>query len=323
MFDGARAGEILAAIRPFKGVMIPYGVLKDLTGWIDKDLYLILIERVTAEVVDEQGRRIGIVRGEIQDGGCKQAIPIYPRDLITSFIPGEYDEDDIVKGIEQLVDYGRICVRRQDGGYVIGVFNCMKMESSPTQVVQKRPGDWEDFFWGPVNAAKQVWNDRRHYSIKTPTFPQGSELDHYKAWIDGAMSSWTAASGVIVKDKRRAVLLKEGRLLGEGVGMSKRAAVHAAIVQVFEYLLSRSPGHVVIHGECKDVLDHLNREVCIGNAEYFSTHLEARELLGHLRGLGWQVELVRICRKPNEECRELAIRTLVDAGMPVVRGRDW
>src|ERR1035438_3967085 len=127
-----RVDDILGAIRPFKGVMIPYGLFKDLTGWIDKDLYFTLIEGVTAEIVDDEGRRIGIVGGLIQDGGCKQAIPIYPRDLTTpdsSCVPTKYDEDEIVEGIEHLVDYGRICVRPEDGGYVIGVFNSVKLES--------------------------------------------------------------------------------------------------------------------------------------------------------------------------------------------------
>jgi hypothetical protein len=44
-------------------------------------------------------------------------------------------------------------------------------------------------------------------------------------------------------------LLKEGRLLGKGNGMSHKVAGYAAIMRVFEYLLSRSPGHVVIHGD--------------------------------------------------------------------------
>jgi hypothetical protein len=131
MHYNTRTHEILRAIQPFKGAMIPYGVLNDLTREADRDVYFTLIEGVTVEVVDHDGRRVGIVGGEIEDGGCKRAFPIYPRDLITP-APSycwEYDEDDIVKGIERLVNFGRICVRPQDGGYILGVFNCAKLES--------------------------------------------------------------------------------------------------------------------------------------------------------------------------------------------------
>lgn len=134
--------ELLRAIRPYKGVIIPYSMDEIATrGMGLEDLYVAFIDRVTVEIIDidNEGRRIGIVGGEIQDGGCRRAVPIYLRDLINcKDVPRVRNEGHLMELIELLVDCGRICVRPQNGGYVIGVFNCMKFESCPTRVVQMR-----------------------------------------------------------------------------------------------------------------------------------------------------------------------------------------
>src|ERR1035438_6486239 len=167
--DFNKERELLRSIRPYKNVMIPYSVLYFDTG----RLYPALIDRVSVEIVDDDGRRIGIVEGEIQDDYCKQAVPIYSRDLPTADCPTPWEgnEDPFDMAIRLLVDCGRICVRPQDGGYIIGVFNCMKFESCPTKVVQKRPGEWDDFFQEVVISVKDCGDNRRDYSSLPPYLP--------------------------------------------------------------------------------------------------------------------------------------------------------
>jgi hypothetical protein len=177
--------ELLGAIQPYKDVMIPYSMQKlSDVGMGLEYLYAALIDSVSVEIVDDDGRRIGIVRGESQDGDCKRADLIYPRELITPDNPvihWRHDKGDIAKGIELLVDCGRICVRPQGRGYVVGVFNCMKFESCPTRVVQKRSGEWDDFFLREVViSAKDYWSDMEddaiEYSTSTPALPLPSMI---------------------------------------------------------------------------------------------------------------------------------------------------
>jgi hypothetical protein len=176
--------ELLRTIQPYKDVMIPYSVKEDDMGTITKDVYAAFIDRVTVEVIDNEGRRIGIVGGVIEDGGCTRAVPIYPRDFITSGEPIArlvWNKGQIADAIELLVDYGRICVRPQGRSYVVGVFNCMKFDSCPTRVVQKRPGDWDDFFLRElVISAKDYWSEIDaedfKYSTSTPGLPLPSMI---------------------------------------------------------------------------------------------------------------------------------------------------
>jgi len=54
-------------------------------------------------------------------------------------------------------------------------------------------------------------------------------MNDYIAWFDGAREpvnpGGTATSGVIVKGKDGTVLLKEGRLVGKGEGMSNNTSL--------------------------------------------------------------------------------------------------
>jgi len=87
------------------------------------------------------------------------------------------------------------------------------------------------------------------------TDERGARND-YVAWFDGACEpinpGGTATSGAIVKDNEGTVLLAEGRLVGKGEGMSNNVAEYAAIIRVFEYLISRPPGHVMVYAERGD-----------------------------------------------------------------------
>ncbi len=144
-------------------------------------------------------------------------------------------------------------------------------------------------------------------------------MNDYVAWFDGACEpvnpGGTATSGAIVKDKEGSVLLEEGRLVGKGGGMSNNVAEYAAIIRVFKYLISRSPGHVIVHGDSKLVINQLNGKWAARKGLYYPTYLEARELLCRLRSLGWQIDLAWIPRTQNEECDALSRGALEEAGV--------
>jgi ribonuclease HI len=73
------------------------------------------------------------------------------------------------------------------------------------------------------------------------------------AWFDGSCGpvnpGGTAASGAIVKDTDGNVLLEESRPVGKGEGMSNDVAEYAGMIRVFDYLMSCSPRHVMVHGD--------------------------------------------------------------------------
>ena len=144
-------------------------------------------------------------------------------------------------------------------------------------------------------------------------------MNEYVAWFDGACEpvnpGGTATSGAIIKDKEGNVLLEEGCRVRKGEGMSNNLAEYAAIIRVFEYLMSRSPGHVIVHGDSNLVINQLNGKWAARKGLYYSTYLEARELLYRLRSLGWQIDLLWIPRTQNEECDALSRGALEEAGV--------
>jgi ribonuclease HI len=144
-------------------------------------------------------------------------------------------------------------------------------------------------------------------------------MNDYVAWFDGACGpvnpGGTATSGAIVKDKEGTVLLEEGRLVGKGEEMSNNLAEYAAVIRVFNYILSRSPGHVIVHGDSKLVINQLNGKWRVHKGLYRSVAFEAQQMLGHLRNMGWQVDLQWIPRVRNEECDALSKRPVEDVGV--------
>jgi ribonuclease HI len=142
-------------------------------------------------------------------------------------------------------------------------------------------------------------------------------MNEYVAWFDGACEpvnpGGTAVSGAIVKAKEGTVLLEEGRLVGNGEGMSNNVAEYAAIIRVFEYLIPCPPSHVIVRGDSSLVINQLSGKWAARKGLYYSTCLEARELLCRLRSSGGQVELHWIPRAQNEECDALSRGTLAEA----------
>ncbi len=144
-------------------------------------------------------------------------------------------------------------------------------------------------------------------------------MNDYLAWFDGSCGpvnpGGTAASGAIVKNKGGNVLLKETRLVGEGGAMSNNVAEYAGIIRVFQFLSSCSPGHAIVHGDSRLVINQLNDKWGVHKGLYYSTYFEARKLLSQLRTLGWQIELLWIARTQNEECDSLSRAVLAKTGV--------
>ena len=91
--------------------------------------------------------------------------------------------------------------------------------------------------------------------------------------------------------------------------MSNNVAEYAGVLHVLKYLASRLPGRVTIHGDSKLVINQLNGKWRIRKGLYLSIAMEAKELLAHLKGLGWQINLCWIPRAQNEECDALSKKT--------------
>ena len=142
---------------------------------------------------------------------------------------------------------------------------------------------------------------------------EGVGMTKHLAWFDGACEpvnpGGTATFGVAVRDGNGTVLLKEHGLVGNGSGMSNNVAEYAGVLHVLKYLASRPPGRVTIHGDSNLVINQLNGKWGIRKGLYRSIALEAKELLAHLKGLGWQITCCWIPRAQNEECDTLSKKT--------------
>ena len=130
------------------------------------------------------------------------------------------------------------------------------------------------------------------------------EDNEYNAWFDGACGpvnpGGTATYGVMIKDQDGTVLVWEHGFVGEGSAMSNNLAEYAGVLHVLKYLRSRPPGRVIIHGDSKLVINQLNGKWRIRKGLYLSIAMEAKELLAHLKGLGWQINF---CWIPRDKTR--------------------
>ena len=118
-------------------------------------------------------------------------------------------------------------------------------------------------------------------------------MNDYLAWFDGACGpvnpGGTATFGAVVRNGNGTVLLKEHGLVGNGSTMSNNVAEYAGVLQVLKYLAPRPPGRVTIHGDSNLVINQLNGRWRIRKGLYLSIAMEAKELLAHLKGLGWEI----------------------------------
>ena len=146
------------------------------------------------------------------------------------------------------------------------------------------------------------------------------EDNEYNAWFDGACGpinpGGTATYGIMVKDQDGTVLLKEHGLVGQGSAMSNNLAEYAGVLQILKYLSYRPLGRVTIHGDSKLVINQLNGRWRIRKGLYLSIAVEAKELLAHLKGLGWQITCCWIPRERNKECDALSKKGCHTAGKP-------
>jgi len=116
----------------------------------------------------------------------------------------------------------------------------------------------------------------------------------------------TASFGVVVKDDTGTVLLREHGVVGTGSQMSSNLSEYGGVLRILKYLSSRPPGRVMIHGDSNLVINQLNGKWRIKKGLYLSNAIETKELLAHLRGLGWQINFCWIPREQNEECDALS-----------------
>jgi len=110
----------------------------------------------------------------------------------------------------------------------------------------------------------------------------------------------------VVKDNEGTVLLKEHGLIGKGSGMSNNVAEYAGVLHILEYLSSRPPGRVAIHGDSNLVINQLNGKWRVRKGLYLSIATETKALLADLRGVGWEINFHWIPREQNEECDALS-----------------
>ena len=140
----------------------------------------------------------------------------------------------------------------------------------------------------------------------------GSVSNDYLAWFDGACGpvnpGGTATYGVVIKAKDGTVLLREHGYLGQGSGMSNNVAEYAGVLHILKYLSSRPSRPVTIHGDSNLVIKQLSGKWRIKKGLYLATAIDAKDLLAHLKGLGWQVRFCWIPRTQNEECDALSRR---------------
>ena len=138
-------------------------------------------------------------------------------------------------------------------------------------------------------------------------------MNEYLAWFDGACEpvnpGGTASFGVIVKGVDGTVLLRDHGVVGIGKDMSNNVAEYAGVLHILEYLSSRPPGRVTIHGDSNLVINQLNGKWRVRKGLYLSIAIETKELLAYLRGLGWQINFCWIPREQNEECDALSKKT--------------
>ena len=146
------------------------------------------------------------------------------------------------------------------------------------------------------------------------------EDNEYNAWFDGACGpvnpGGNATFGVVVKARDGTVLLREHGYVGHGSCMSNNVAEYAGVLQILKYLATRPPGRVTVHGDSNLVINQLKGKWRIRKGLYRSIAMEAKELLAHLKGLGWQITCCWIPRAQNEECDALSKRIRHPAPKP-------
>ncbi len=152
------------------------------------------------------------------------------------------------------------------------------------------------------------------------------EDNEYNAWFDGACGpvnpGGTATYGIMVKDQDGTILVWEHGFVGEGSTMSNNVAEYAGVLHILKYLSCRPPGRGTIHGDANLVINQLTGKWRVRKGLYRSIAMEAKELLAHLEGLGWQINLCWIPRERNEECDKLSKKGCATEERPLSTGED-
>jgi ribonuclease HI len=112
----------------------------------------------------------------------------------------------------------------------------------------------------------------------------------------------------VIKGEDGTVLLRDHGVVGKGKAMSNNVAEYAGVLHILKYIAACPPGRVTIHGDSNLVINQLNGRWRIKKGLYLAIAIETKELLAHLRGLGWNINFCWIPREQNEECDALSRR---------------
>ena len=123
------------------------------------------------------------------------------------------------------------------------------------------------------------------------------------------------------KTRDGTVLLREHGYVGHGSGMSNNVAEYAGVLHILKYLATRPPGESPSMEIPTWLSTQLNGKWRIRKGLYRSIAMEAKELLAHLKGLGWQITLCWIPRAQNEECDALSKKIRHPAPKPSPNNR--
>jgi ribonuclease HI len=138
-------------------------------------------------------------------------------------------------------------------------------------------------------------------------------MNEYYAWFEGACEpvnpGGTARFGVVIKGEDGTVLLRDHRVVGKGSAMSNNVAEYAGVRRVLGYLASRPPGRATIHGDSNLVINQLNDRWRTRKGVYLAIATEAKELLVHLRKMGWEIDFRWIPREKDKECCDVVSRS--------------
>jgi ribonuclease HI len=110
----------------------------------------------------------------------------------------------------------------------------------------------------------------------------------------------------VIKGEYGTVLLRDHGVVGKGKAMSNNVAEYAGVRHILKFMSSRPPGRATIRGDSNLVINQLNGKWRVKKGLYLSIATETKELLAHLRGLGWQISFRWIPREQNAECDRLS-----------------
>ena len=144
-------------------------------------------------------------------------------------------------------------------------------------------------------------------------------------WFDGACEpvnpGGTASWGIVVKDEDDLIHFSSG-IVGQGAGMSNNVAEYAALIALFNYILSMDADIKIalIYGDSQLVIRQMRGEFKVRGGLYVSYYHQAKELADRLRSLGVALDFEWIPREQNIQCDKISRSVLPSAPAGHKRG---